>query len=66
MALNLRSNLKREYLYILSFVRARKEIEIVHPRNLLLRGPREKETLIRQSMDLTDGAVMDLMVPWRG
>ena len=58
--------LKREYLEICGFVRARTSLSIVRPNSLLLYGPREKWARIRQQPELMDGAVMTLLTPWRG
>ena len=33
---------------------------------MLLRGPRDKGARIQKQPDLTDGAVMALLAPWRG
>ena len=57
--------LKREYSEMCGFVRVRMSLAIVRYRSLLLRGPRDKEARIRQRPDLTDGAVMALLAPWR-
>ena len=57
---------KREYSEMCSFVRARMSLAIVRSNSLLLRGPRDKGARIRQRPELTDGAVMPLLPPWRG
>ena len=46
--------------------RARMSLAIVRSNSLLLRGPHEKEVQFWQQPDLTDGAVMPLLAPWRG
>ena len=58
--------LKREYSEMYGFVRARISLAIVRPNSLILRGPRDKGARIRQRLELTDGAVMPLLAPWRG
>ena len=58
--------LKQEYSEMCEFVRARMSLAIVRSNSLLLRGPRDKGARIRQRPDLTDGAVMALIAPWRG
>ena len=58
--------LKREYSEMCGFVRARMLLEIVRSNSLLLCGPRDKGARIWQKPKLTDGAVMALLVPWRG
>ena len=58
--------LKREYSEMGGFVRARMSLSIVSSNSLLLRGPRDKGARIRQQPELTDGAVMSLLAPWRG
>ena len=40
-------------------------LEIVRFNSLLLQGPCDKRLHIRQQPDLTDGAVMALLAPWR-
>ena len=57
--------LKREYSEMCGFVRARMSLEIVRSNSLLLRGPRDKGARICQQPELTDGAVMALLAPWR-
>ena len=57
---------KREYSEMCGFVRARMSLAIVRSNSLLLRGPRDKGARIRQQPELTDGAVMALLAPWRG
>ena len=56
--------LKWEYSEMCGFVRARMSLAIVGSNSLLLRGPRNKGACIRQRPDLTDGAVMALLVTW--
>ena len=58
--------LKREYLEMCCFVRARMLLAIVRSNSLLLCGPCNKGARIWQLPDLTDGAVMSLLTPWRG
>ena len=58
--------LKQEYSEMCGFVRARMSLAIVRSNSLLLRGPRDKGVRIRQRLELTDGAVMPLLAPWRG
>ena len=59
-------NLKREYLEMCGFVKARMSLAIVRYNSLLLRGPRDKGEHIRQQPELVDVAVMALLAPWRG
>ena len=58
--------LKREYSEMCGFVRARMSLAIVRSNSLLLRGPHDKGARIRQQKEMTDGAVMALLAPWRG
>ena len=58
--------LKRKYSEICGFVRARISLAIVRSNSLLLRVPRDKWACIWQRTELTDGAVMPLLAPWRG
>ena len=58
--------LKREYSEICGFVRARLLLAIVRSNSLLLRGTHDKGARIRRRSELTDGAVMPLLAPWRG
>ena len=58
--------LKREYSEMCGFVRARMSLAIVRSNSFLLRGPRDKGARIRQQPEMTDGAVMTLLAPWRG
>ena len=58
--------LKREYSEMCDFVQARMSLAIVRSNSLLLRGPLDKGVCIRQQAELTDGAVMTLLAPWRG
>ena len=58
--------LKREYSKICGFVQARMSLAIVRSNSLLLRSPRDKGARISQRPELTDGAVMALLAPWRG
>ena len=57
--------LKREYSEICGFVRARMSLSIVMSNSLLLRGPHDKGAHIRKRPELTDGAGMALLAPWR-
>ena len=41
-------------------------LAIVRSNTILLRGAREKEEYIRQSLDLVDGEVLALLALWRG
>ena len=58
--------LKREYSEICGFVRSRMSLAIVRSNILLLCVPRNKGARIWQRPELTDGAVMALLAPWRG
>ena len=58
--------LKRECSEMCGFVRARMLLAIVRSNSLLLRGCHDKGERIWQRLYLTDGAVMALLVPWRG
>ena len=58
--------LKREYSKMCGFVRARMSLAILRSKSLLLSSPRDKEARIRKRPELTDGAVMALLAPWRG
>ena len=58
--------LKREYSEMCGFVRSRMSLAIVRSKSLLLRGPWDKGSRIRQQPELTDGVVMALLAPWRG
>ena len=58
--------LKREYSEMCGFVRARMSLAIVRSKSLLLCGPGDKGARIRQRPELTNGAVMSLLTPWRG
>ena len=58
--------LKREYSEMCGFVRARMSLAIVISNSLLLRSPHDKGARTWQRPDLTDGAVMALLAPWRG
>ena len=66
LAAPLSYKLKQEYSEMCGFVRARMSLAIVRSTILLLHGPQDKGALIRQQPDLTDGAVMALLAPWRG
>ena len=58
--------LKREYSEMCGFVRARMSLAIARSNSLLLCGPLDKGARIRQQQEMTDGAVMPLLAPWRG
>ena len=58
--------LKWENLEVCGFVRGRMSLVIVRSNSLLLRVPRGIGARIRQQPELTDGAVMALLAPWRG
>ena len=58
--------LKREYSEMCGFVMARMSLAIVRSNSLLLRGPWYKGARIRKRPELTYGAVMALIAPWRG
>ena len=58
--------MKREYSEMCGFVRARILLSIVRSNSLLLHGLRDKGSRIWQRPELTDGAVMALLAPWRG
>ena len=58
--------LKREYSQMSGFGRARMLLTIVRSNSVLLLSPRNKGAHIQQRPELTDGAAMALLVPWRG
>ena len=58
--------LKQEYQEMCRFVRARMSLEVVGSNSLLLRGPWDKGTGIRQRPQLKDEAIMALLAPWWG
>ena len=58
--------LKREYSEMCGFMQARISLAIVRSNSLLLRGPRNKGARIWKRPELTDGAVMALLMPWCG
>ena len=66
LAVLLSYKLKRKYSEMCGFVRARVSLVIVRSNSLLLCGPRDKGVRVHQRLDLTDGAVMALLVPLRG
>ena len=66
LAILLSYKLKREYSEMCGFVQARMSLAIVRSNSLLLRGPRDEGARIWQRPELTDGAVMALLAPWRG
>ena len=55
--------LKQEYSEMCGFVQARMSLAIVRSNSLLLCGPCDKGERIWQQPELTDGAVMALLVP---
>ena len=57
--------LKWEYSEMCGFVQARMLLAIVRSNSLILCGPRDKGARIWQRPELTDGAVMALLAPWR-
>ena len=59
-------NLKLEYTELCGFVRERMSLEVVGYNILLLFGPQDKLLQVHQQLDLTYGAVMALLAPWRG
>ena len=66
LALYLDFKLKWEYSEMRSFVLCRMSPSIVRYNILLLHGPQYKEAQITQRLELTDGAVMELLAPWWG
>ena len=58
--------LKQEYSEMCGFVQARMPLKLVRSNSLLLCGPRDKGARIQQQPELTYGAVMELLAPWRG
>ena len=58
--------LKQEYSEMCGFVRASISLAIVRSNSLNLCGPCDKELHIQQRPELIDGAVMELLAPWRG
>ena len=58
--------LRQEYSEMCGFVKARMSLEILRSNSLLLRGHQDKGARIRQQPELTYGAVMSLIAPWRG
>ena len=62
----LSNNLKQEYSKMCGFVRGWMSLETVESNTLLLQGVRYMEAHIRQIPDLADGAVMELLLLWRG
>ena len=66
LAALLRYKLKREYSKMCGFVLARMSLAIVRSNSLLLRTPCSKGACIWQRPELTDGAVIELIAPWRG
>ena len=66
LAALLNYKLKQEYSEMCGFVRARMLLAIVRSNSLILRSPHKKGARIRQQPELTDGAVMALLAPWRG
>ena len=66
LAALLSHKLKREYSEMCGFVREMMSLAMVRSNSLLLRGPRYKGAIIWLRPELTDGAVMPLLAPWRG
>ena len=66
LAALLRYKLKQEYSEMCDFVRSRVSLVIVISNSLILCGPLDKGALIHQLTELTDGAVISLLAPWRG
>ena len=58
--------MKREYSEMCGFVWVMMSLSIVRYDILLLHGPCNKGSRIWQQPELTDGAVMALLAPWRG
>ena len=58
--------MKQEYSEMCGFVRASMPLAIVQSNSLLLHGPQDKKACISQQTELMDGAVMELLAPWRG
>ena len=58
--------LKRKYSKICGFVWARISLGILRSNSLILCGPCDKGVHIQHQLELTDGAVMTLLMPWRG
>ena len=66
LATLLNYKLNWEYSEMCGFVKARMSLEIVRSNSVLLRVPRDKLVRIRQRPDLTNGAVISMLAPWRG
>ena len=66
LALLLSNNLKWEYLEMCGFVSDCMSLEIVRSDTLIISGSRDREAYILQRLDLADGEVIPLLVPWRG
>ena len=47
-----------------SFIRDRMSLTIARSNTLFLRDARDKEAYIQQILNLEDGAVLELLVPW--
>ena len=58
--------LKQEYSEMCGFLRTRMSLAIVRSNILLLCGPCDKGARILQQPELKDGAVMEMLAPWRG
>ena len=58
--------LKREYSEMCDFVGARMTLPVVQSNTLFLRVPCDREAQIRQHPELSDRAVIALLVTWRG
>ena len=59
-------NMNQEYSELCGFVRVRMSLAIVRSNIPKFRGHRDKGVRIPQGLELLDGAVMGLLMPWRG
>ena len=66
LVLLLSNNLKREYLKMCGFVRARMSLAIVRFNTLIFHGARDKDACTQLRPNLVYWEVMELMMPWRG
>ena len=66
LAVLLSYKLKREYLEMCGFVWARMSLSILRSNTLLLCGSHVKGVRIWQQPEMTNGAVMALLMPWCG
>ena len=66
LAALLRYKLNQEYSVMCGLMMERMSLAIVRSNSLLLHIPCDKGARIRQRPELTDRAVMALLVPWRG